>query len=78
MARVLASLGVPFLAGATYIPGSLNTMPAASSDLPITLGVLAGSGQLASERFEQHAEVGEVSLKRHEGSGTILVKDCAY
>ena len=36
---------------------------AASFDLPITLGVLAGSGQLASERFEQYAVVGELSLE---------------
>jgi magnesium chelatase family protein len=33
---------------------------AASSDLPITLGVLAGGGQLVSERFEQYAVVGEL------------------
>jgi magnesium chelatase family protein len=36
---------------------------AASFDLPITLGVLAGSGQLASERFEDYAVVGELSLE---------------
>ena len=36
---------------------------AASFDLPITLGVLARSGQLASERFEQYAVVGELSLE---------------
>ena len=36
---------------------------AASFDLPITLGVLAGSGQLASGRFEQYAVVGELSLE---------------
>ena len=36
---------------------------AASFDLPITLGVLAGSGQLASERFDQYAVVGELSLE---------------
>ncbi len=36
---------------------------AASFDLPITLGVLAGSGQLASERFELYAVVGELSLE---------------
>jgi hypothetical protein len=36
---------------------------AASFDLPITLGVLAGSGQLASERFEEYAVVGELSLE---------------
>ncbi|NLX53768.1 MAG: YifB family Mg chelatase-like AAA ATPase [Planctomycetaceae bacterium] len=36
---------------------------AASFDLPITLGVLAASGQLASERFDQYAVVGELSLE---------------
>ena len=36
---------------------------AASFDLPITLGVLAASGQLTSERFEQYAVVGELSLE---------------
>lgn len=36
---------------------------AASFDLPITLGVLAGSGQLASDRFEHYAVVGELSLE---------------
>jgi magnesium chelatase family protein len=36
---------------------------AASFDLPITLGVLAGSGQLTSDRFEQYAVVGELSLE---------------
>src|SRR6188768_1164345 len=36
---------------------------AASFDLPITLGILAGSGQIASEVFEQYAVVGELSLE---------------
>lgn len=36
---------------------------AASFDLPITLGTLAGSGQLQSELFEQYAVVGELSLE---------------
>ena len=35
---------------------------AASFDLAITLGILAGSGQFASERFEQYAVVGELSV----------------
>ena len=35
---------------------------AASFDLPITLGILAGSGQIASERFDQYAVVGELAL----------------
>src|SRR3970282_1514018 len=36
---------------------------AASFDLPITLGVLAGSGQLVSDMFERYAVVGELSLE---------------
>ncbi len=36
---------------------------ASSFDLPISLGVLAASGQLASELFEQYAVVGELSLE---------------
>jgi len=36
---------------------------AASFDLPITLGILAGSGQIASERFDSYAAVGELSLE---------------
>ena len=36
---------------------------AASFDLPITLGILAGSGQIDSELFEQYAVVGELSLE---------------
>lgn len=35
---------------------------AASFDLPITLGILAGSGQLASERLQEYAVVGELAL----------------
>lgn len=35
---------------------------AASFDLPITLGILAGSGQLAPERFDRYAVVGELAL----------------
>ena len=35
---------------------------AASFDVPIALGMLAGSGQLASERFEKYAVVGELAL----------------
>ena len=35
---------------------------AASFDLPITLGILAGSGQVESDRFEQYAVVGELAL----------------
>jgi len=36
---------------------------AASFDLPISLGLLAGSGQIASERFDQYAVVGELALE---------------
>ncbi|MFO0882862.1 MAG: YifB family Mg chelatase-like AAA ATPase [Pirellulales bacterium] len=36
---------------------------AASFDLPITLGMLAASGQLQSDLFEQYAVVGELSLE---------------
>ncbi len=36
---------------------------AASFDLPISLGILAGSGQLTSEKFEQYAVVGELALE---------------
>lgn len=35
---------------------------AASFDLPIALGVLAGSGQIAPNRFDQYAVVGELAL----------------
>ncbi len=35
---------------------------AASFDLPMTLGILAASGQLTSERFAQYAVVGEMAL----------------
>jgi magnesium chelatase family protein len=36
---------------------------AASFDLPITLGILAASGQFESERFGSYAAVGELSLE---------------
>jgi magnesium chelatase family protein len=35
---------------------------AASFDLPIALGILAGSGQIAAERLKQYAVVGELAL----------------
>jgi magnesium chelatase family protein len=35
---------------------------AASFDLPISLGMLAGSGQLASDLFDKYAVVGELAL----------------
>ncbi len=36
---------------------------ASSFDLPISLGVLAGSGQIAMDRFAEYAVVGELSLE---------------
>ncbi len=36
---------------------------AATFDLPITLGILAGSGQFSSDRFNDYAVVGELSLE---------------
>src|SRR5882724_7112371 len=35
---------------------------AASFDLPITLGLLAGSGQLTSDKFREYAVFGELAL----------------
>ncbi len=35
---------------------------AASFDLPITIGILAASGQILSERLEQYAVIGELAL----------------
>ncbi len=43
-------------------PGDLPKQ-AASFDLPVALGVLAGSGQLAAERLEQYAIIGELALE---------------
>lgn len=36
---------------------------AASFDLPVALGVLAGSGQLSADRLEQYAIIGELALE---------------
>ena len=69
----------------TWPPAELPKQ-AASFDLPITLGVLAGSGQLTSDRFEQYAVVGELSLegRTRPAKGTLSMaisaaqqKDCA-
>jgi len=38
---------------------------AASFDLPISLGILAASGQMQSDRFAQYAVVGELALEGH-------------
>src|SRR5262245_19377159 len=48
---------------------------AASFDLPITLGILAGSGQFSSERMEQYAVVGELSLEgtMRRGKGALAM-----
>lgn len=43
-------------------PGDLPKQ-AASFDLPVALGVLAGSGQLIPDRLEQYAIVGELALE---------------
>ena len=43
-------------------PGDLPKQ-AASFDLPVALGVLAGSGQLALDRLEDYAVVGELALE---------------
>ena len=41
---------------------------AATFDLPITLGILAGSGQFSSERFRDYAVVGELSCRTQQGA----------
>lgn len=38
---------------------------AASFDLPISLGILAGSGQIQSDKFGDYAAVGELALEGH-------------
>lgn len=38
---------------------------AASFDLPISLGLLAASGQFSSDLFSQYAVVGELALEGH-------------
>ncbi len=43
-------------------PGDLPKQ-AASFDLPVALGVLAGSGQLSTERIEEYAIIGELALE---------------
>lgn len=45
-------------------PGDLPKQ-APSFDLPVALGVLAGSGQLISDRLDQYAVVGELALEGH-------------
>ncbi|MAI30633.1 MAG: magnesium chelatase [Planctomycetaceae bacterium TMED240] len=43
-------------------PGDLPKQ-ASSFDLPVALGVLAGSGQLSAERLDEYAVVGELALE---------------
>ena len=43
-------------------PGDLPKQ-AASFDLPVAIGVLAGSGQLAADRLEDYAIIGELALE---------------
>lgn len=43
-------------------PGDLQKQ-AASFDLPVALGVLAGSGQLSAEQLERYAIIGELALE---------------
>lgn len=43
-------------------PGDLPKQ-AASFDLPVALGVLAGSGQISAERLEDYAIIGELALE---------------
>ena len=50
-------------------PGDLPKQ-AASFDLPVALGVLAGSGQLAADKLDHYAIIGELALEGH----TRLVK----
>ncbi|QEG01096.1 Competence protein ComM [Stieleria maiorica] len=45
-------------------PGDLPKQ-AASFDLPVALGVLAGSGQLIPDRLEEYAIIGELALEGH-------------
>ena len=41
------------------------TKQAASFDLPISLGILAASGQFQSDKFAEYAAVGELALEGH-------------
>ena len=45
-------------------PGDLPKQ-AASFDLPVALGVLAGSGQLVADRLDHYAIIGELALEGH-------------
>src|SRR6056297_2298935 len=45
-------------------PGDLPKQ-APSFDLPVALGVLAGSGQLSGDKLQEYAVVGELALEGH-------------
>ncbi|NQT13528.1 MAG: hypothetical protein HQ582_12315, partial [Planctomycetes bacterium] len=57
----LLALVLPYLPAECRAPAELPKQ-AASFDLPITLGILAGSGQIQSDLLEQYAVVGELAL----------------
>jgi len=58
---VLPALVLPYLPGDCRAPADLPK-DAASFDLPIALGVLAGSGQIESDKLADYAVVGELAL----------------
>ena len=49
-------------------PGDLPKQ-AASFDLSVALGVLAGSGQMVADKFEQYAIIGRISARRPHAAG---------
>ncbi|MGE0608215.1 MAG: YifB family Mg chelatase-like AAA ATPase [Pirellulales bacterium] len=65
--RALANSGFQRPQGRTVINLSPAELPkqAASFDLPISLGILIGSGQMISDRLEQYAVIGELALDGH-------------
>lgn len=64
IARALANSGFqrPFDRVVINLAPAELPKQAASFDLPMSLGLLAGSGQLESERFQDYAVVGELAL----------------
>lgn len=60
-------------------PGDLPKQ-AASFDLPVALGVLAGSGQLSAEKLEHYAIIGELALEGMtrpvKGALSIAIEAC--
>lgn len=65
--RALANSGFQRPQGRIVINLAPAELPkqAASFDLPISLGILIGSGQMVSERLEQYAIIGELALDGH-------------